>query len=101
MENGSHIIVQENAKQNLAACNLSGDTMAPPVVTYGSEYQIRLGGIEAQLLHFGNAYSNLDTVVYFPNLRVVAVENMSPPRPIPTSRQVGAWWTGDRCWRKS
>jgi hypothetical protein len=52
VENGSHIVVQENAKQNLAACNLAGDKFTPAVVTYGSEYQIHLGGIEAQLHAF-------------------------------------------------
>lgn len=83
MENGSHIVVQENAKQNLAACNLSGDAMAPAVVTYASEYQIHLGGIEAQVLHFGNAYSNSDTVVYFPNLKVVAVGDLFSAKPAP------------------
>ncbi len=83
VENGSHIIVQENAKQNLAACNLSGDKLTPAVVTYGSEYQIHLGGIEAQLLHFGNAYSNSDTVVYFPNLKVVAIGDLFSAKPAP------------------
>ena len=82
-ENGSHIVVQENAKQNLAACNLSGDAIAASVVTYGREYQIRMGGIEAQLMHFGNAYSNSDTVVYFPNLKVVAVGDLFAVTPTP------------------
>jgi cyclase len=82
-ENGSHIVVQENAKQNLAACNLAGDKFTPAIVTYGSEYQIRLGGIEARLLHFGNAYSSSDTVVYFPNLKVVAVGDLFSAKPAP------------------
>jgi glyoxylase-like metal-dependent hydrolase (beta-lactamase superfamily II) len=82
-ENGSHIVVQENAKQNLAACNLAGDKFTPAIVTYGSEYQIRLGGIEARLMHFGNAYSSSDTVVYFPNLKVVAVGDLFSAKPAP------------------
>ena len=57
--------------------------IAPAVVTYGSEYQIHLGGIEAQLLHFGNAYSNSDTVVYFPNLKVVAIGDLFSAKPAP------------------
>jgi cyclase len=83
VEHGSHIVAQENVKQNLAACNLSGDAMAPAIVTYGSTYQIHLGGIEAQVLHFGNAYSNSDTVVYFPNLKVVAVGDLFSAKPAP------------------
>jgi cyclase len=83
VENGSHIVVQENAKQNLASCNLAGDKLTPAIVTYGSEYQIHLGGIEAQLMHFGNAYSSSDTVVYFPNLKVVAIGDLFSARPAP------------------
>jgi cyclase len=83
VENGSHIVVQENAKQNLAACNLAGDTIAPRVVTYKREYQIHLGGIEAQLMYFGNAHSSSDTVVYFPNLKVVAIGDLFASTPTP------------------
>jgi glyoxylase-like metal-dependent hydrolase (beta-lactamase superfamily II) len=32
-----------------------------------------MGGIEAQLLHFGNAHTAGDTIVYFPNLKTVAL----------------------------
>jgi len=31
-------------------------------------------------MHFGNAHTNGDTVVYFPNLKVVAVATCSPLR---------------------
>jgi glyoxylase-like metal-dependent hydrolase (beta-lactamase superfamily II) len=82
-ENGSHIVVQENAKQNLASCNLAGDKLTPSLIIYGSEYQIHMGGIEAQLMHFGNAYSSSDTVVYFPNLKVVAVGDLFSAKPAP------------------
>jgi cyclase len=80
---GTRIVVQENAKQNLDSCNLAGDKLTPAIVTYGSEYQIRLGGVDVELLHFGNAYSNNDTVVYFPNLKVVAVGNLFAVTPNP------------------
>src|SRR5271165_3206994 len=61
LEDGTAIVVQENARQ----------------------YQIHLGGVEAQLLHFGNAHTNSDTVVYFPNLKAVAVGDLFAPTPIP------------------
>lgn len=35
-----------------------------------------MGGIEARLMHFGNAYTNGDTAVYFPNLKIVALGNL-------------------------
>jgi cyclase len=34
-------------------------------------------------MHFGNAYTNADTVVYFPNLKVVAVGDLYTSTPNP------------------
>jgi glyoxylase-like metal-dependent hydrolase (beta-lactamase superfamily II) len=67
---GTQIIAQENVKAKLAT---------PPSITYGSEYKIQMGGIEALLYHFGNARTNGDTVVYFPNLKVVALGDLLAP----------------------
>src|SRR5208337_4579107 len=36
-----------------------------------------------QLMHFGNAHTSGDTVVYFPNLKVVAVGDLFAPTPDP------------------
>jgi cyclase len=83
LENGTAIVVQENAQQNSGSCHSSGDKTAPPIITYAREYQIRLGGVEAQLMHFGNAHSNADTIVYFPNLKVVAIGDLFAPTPDP------------------
>ena len=52
----------------LGCCSSQGDD--------SSEYQIRMGGVEAQVLHFGNAYRNSDTVVYFLNLKVVIIGDL-------------------------
>jgi cyclase len=82
-ENGTAIVVQENAQQNSPLCKSGGDKTASPIVTYGHEYRIPMGGIEAQLMHFGNAYSSSDTVVYFPNLKVVAVGDLYSAAPNP------------------
>jgi glyoxylase-like metal-dependent hydrolase (beta-lactamase superfamily II) len=80
LEAGAQIIAQENVKQNLAA--YSG-TIAQPTITYADDYELRLGGVEVQLMHFGNAFSNADTVVYFPNLKVVAVGELYTSVPNP------------------
>src|SRR5262249_47930529 len=47
-----------------------------PIHSYDQRYSLRLGGVEAQLMHFGSAHTNGDTVVYFPNLKVVAVGDL-------------------------
>jgi len=50
---------------------------------YDRELPVKMGGIEVQLLHFGNARSNAETVVYFPNLKVVAVGGLLSATPDP------------------
>ena len=59
----------------LGCCSSYGDD--------SSEYQIRMGGVEAQVLHFGNAYRNSDTVVYFLNLKVVIIGDLFAGKPAP------------------
>jgi cyclase len=73
---GAQIIAQENVAKSLATYHTSGEKIAPPTITYANDYTLRLGGIEVQLMHFGNACTSGDTVVYFPNLKVVAVGDL-------------------------
>ncbi len=81
---GVQIIAQENVKQNLTANPPSDGKITLPTFTYAKDFTMRLGGVEAQLKHFGNAHTNGDTVVYFPNLKVVAVgELFTPNTPAP------------------
>jgi cyclase len=77
---GVQIIGQENIGSNLATYHPSGGEVAPPTITYAHDYTLRLGGVEAQLMHFGNAYTDGDTVVYFPNLKVVSVGDLFTPK---------------------
>jgi glyoxylase-like metal-dependent hydrolase (beta-lactamase superfamily II) len=68
-------------QENVAAHQKVKDT--PADITYDHDYTIRLGGVEAQLMHFGNAHTNGDTVVYFPNLKAVAVGDLYSDSPDP------------------
>jgi glyoxylase-like metal-dependent hydrolase (beta-lactamase superfamily II) len=75
---GVQILAQDNVKQLLKA------GVPGPTLTYTQTKTINLGGAEARLLHFGNACTSGDTVVYFPNLKVVAVGDLytaSTPQP--------------------
>ena len=76
---GVQIIAHENVKRHLARFTPRGETVALPTVTYAQDYRLRLGGVEVQLLHFGNAHTSGDAVVYFPNLKVVAVGDLFTP----------------------
>lgn len=81
---GIPIIGQENVKSNLAGDHRVDGALPLPTITYAHEYELRFGGVEVRLLHYGNAHSNDDTVVYFPNLKVVAVGDLvTPNTPIP------------------
>ena len=62
---------------------LSLRTIALPDRTYDREFTINLGGVEVQLLHFGNAHTDGDTAVYFPDLKVVAVGDLYATAPDP------------------
>lgn len=76
---GVQIIGHENVVRNLAAANSPGGTIPKPTITYAAEHTAHLGAVEVRLMHFGNARTSGDTVVYFPNLKVVAVGDLFAP----------------------
>ena len=84
LEAGAHILVNQYAGLALSANDsprLAGSQ--PPIITFDREYNLKLGGVEAQLMHYGRAHTGGDTVVYFPNLKVVAVGNLYAALPDP------------------
>ncbi len=83
LEGRAQIVGQENLKRYMTAGNPADAKASAPTFTYDREFKLQLGPIEAHLYHFGNARTNGDTVVYFPNLKVVAVGDLlsSPPNP--------------------
>ena len=83
LEAGTRIIAQENAKPRPPDYADPDAKVAPLIITYDREYTLRLGRVEAQLLHFGNAHTSGDTVVYFSNLKVVAVGDLFATTPNP------------------
>jgi cyclase len=76
---GVAIIAQENAIKRLPAYQPAEGKKAPPIVPFDRDYTLQLGGVEAKLMHFGNAHTDGDTVVYFTNLKVVAVGDLFTP----------------------
>jgi glyoxylase-like metal-dependent hydrolase (beta-lactamase superfamily II) len=76
---GIPLLAQENARNRLPAYPPASGKAPTPIITYDRDYTLRMGGVEAQLLHFGNAHTDGDTVVYFTNLKVVAVGDLFTP----------------------
>jgi cyclase len=71
LDAGAQVVAHENLKKNLVTYE-SNPKPAPPSMTYsGAEYVVKLGGATAELHHFGRAHTSGDTVVYFPDLKVV------------------------------
>lgn len=73
---GVPIVAQENARKRLPEYPPASGKAPTPIVTYDHDYVVRLGGVDAQLMHFGNAHTDGDTVVYFTNLKVIAVGDL-------------------------
>jgi len=48
---------------------------AKPTATYDAERVVRLGGVEVRVLHLGRAHTGGDSVVYFPDVKVVATSD--------------------------
>jgi cyclase len=71
---GVQVVANENFNKNLVNYQVNPKP-APANVTYAKDYVIKLAGVEVQAHHFGNAHTSGDTVVYFPDLKVVAVSD--------------------------
>jgi cyclase len=74
LEAGAQVIGHENLKKNLATYQ-SNPLPAPPSITYDKDYVVRLGGVEVQVHHYGRSHTSGDSIVYYPDLKVVAVSD--------------------------
>ena len=97
---GAQIIAPEDVASHLAADHPPTGQISPPTITYENDYALRLGGVEVQFKHFGNARTDGDTVVYLPNLRVVVIGDLfTPDTPDPDFSAGGSlvdWGPGAR-----
>lgn len=87
---GIHVIVQKRA---LAA--LSGGAAAassPLVVSYDADHRLHSGGVVVEVEHVGRGRSGADSIVLFPDLRVVAVgELFTTEEPKPDCARGGSF----------
>jgi glyoxylase-like metal-dependent hydrolase (beta-lactamase superfamily II) len=78
---GAQVITFEGLKKNLETGGLDGKGYTSPAgkpempnVTYsGRNREVKLGGVRAIGYHFANAHTSGDQVVYFPDLKVIAM----------------------------
>ena len=69
---GAKVIANEGEKAELATYTAPAGKPAEPSETYGKKTTIKLGGVEARVYHYGPAHTGGDSVVYFPDLKIVA-----------------------------
>lgn len=73
---GVQVIGHENLKTNLETYR-ANPKPAPPSMTYsGAEHTVTLGGVSVEIHHFGRAHTSGDSVVYFPDVKTVAVSDV-------------------------
>src|SRR5436190_8503208 len=75
---GAKVVAQNNLPAELdkftpPPTNPTLTAPAKPDVTYDARYTITLGGKTVRLMHFTPAHTDADTIVYFPDLKVVAM----------------------------
>jgi glyoxylase-like metal-dependent hydrolase (beta-lactamase superfamily II) len=71
---GAKVIGQENLPKIFEHYStvLAPHTPASPTVLYKDRYEVKLGGAEARLYHFGPGHTGADTIVYFPKDEAIA-----------------------------
>lgn len=76
LDAGVQVVASEGLKTYLETYQVTPKP-APPSITYpGAEYTLKLGDAKVELHHFGRAHTGGDTVVYFPDLKVVDVSDV-------------------------
>ena len=77
---GATVITNEGLKRNLEVGGPNGkgyESAAgkpdPPNATYTKDREVSLGNVKAKAYHFANAHTGGDSIVYFPDVKVVAL----------------------------
>ena len=77
LEAGAQVVGHANLAKNLETYQSPNFNAraAMPSITYDKEYVVRLGGVTVEVKHFGRSHTSGDSVVYFPDLKVVALSD--------------------------
>ena len=75
IDRGAQIVGLEALKRFMTTDPRTKDIPGPPTVTFAKDYTLKTGGIEVQAHAFGRGHTGDDTMVYFPDLKVVMVSD--------------------------
>ena len=68
---GAHVTANEGEKAELSSYTSPAGKPDAPSATYATKTVIKLGGAKAEVYHFGKAHTGGDSMVYFPDLKVL------------------------------
>lgn len=78
IEAGAQVVGLEALKAHMASDPRTKDIPGLPTVTFAKDHVLTLGGAEVQAHSFGRGHTGDDTMVYFPDLKVVMVSDQIP-----------------------
>jgi cyclase len=80
---GATVIALEALKTNMGSDARTKDIPGRPTQTFAKDYVLKFGGAEVDAHFYGRGHTGDDTMVYFPDLKVVMVsDQMSDATPI-------------------
>src|SRR5437762_4636695 len=72
---GAQVVALEALKTNMASDGRTKDIPGRPTMTFAKDYVLKFGGAEVQAHSYGRGHTGDDTMVYFPDLKVVMVSD--------------------------
>jgi cyclase len=72
---GAQVIGVAELKTRMGSDPRTKDIQGPPGVTFARDYDLKTGGVEVQAHSYGRGHTGDDTMVYFPDLKVVMVSD--------------------------
>jgi cyclase len=72
---GAQVVGLEALKTRMASDPRTKEIPGPPTVTFAKDYVLKFGGAEVQAHSFGRGHTGDDTMVYFPDVKVVMVSD--------------------------
>ena len=72
---GAQVVGLEALKKYMTSDPRTKDIPGPPTVTFAKDYVLRFGGAVVEAHAFGRGHTGDDTMVYFPDARVVMVSD--------------------------
>ena len=72
---GAEVVGLEALKQHMTSDPRTKDIPGPPTVTFAKDYVLRFGGAVVEAHAYGRGHTGDDTMVYFPDSKVVMVSD--------------------------